>query len=219
MQYKEERDQLIIYGKKMIDENLIKGSGGNISIYIPEDKRMLITPSGMDYHTITPKDIVVMDLEGNVVGGDRKPSSEYQMHTVFYKRRDDIQAIVHCHSMFASTIATLHWDLPAAYYLIAVSGGESVRCAPYATYGTQELADNAYTAMVDRYAVLLANHGMLTGGSSLAQAYSKAEELELCAEVFYRAKLLGEPKIIDTAEVNHLREKFSGGYRPTSKEN
>ncbi len=218
MQYKNERDQLVEHGIKMVEQNLIKGSGGNLSIYIPEDKRVLITPSGLDYYKVTPRDIVVMNLDGTVVEGERKPSSEYQMHLIFYKKREDIRAVVHCHSIFASTIATLGWDIPGAYYLIGVAGGENVRCAEYATYGTEDLAEKAFNAMKDRYAVLLANHGMLTGGSSLAHAYGKAEDLELCAEIFYRAKLLDNPKIIETSEIYNLVEKFSGGYRPKEKE-
>ena len=208
MHYQDERELLVEYGKKMLLSGLTKGSGGNLSIYIRQDQVMLITPSGLDYTVTRPEDIVAMDPTGRVISGTRKPSSEHAMHNVFYQRREDIDAVVHTHSVYAATIASLRWDLPAAYYLIGVSGGKNVRCARYATYGTTELAENAFTAMKDRYAVLLANHGMLTGARNLAGAFSKAEELELCAEVYYRAKTIGEPVILEDEEIETMLDRF-----------
>ncbi|MCT4633950.1 MAG: L-fuculose-phosphate aldolase [Firmicutes bacterium] len=209
MKYLKERELLIEYGKNMLDKGLTKGSGGNLSIFIREEKLMLITPSGIDYYKTKPEDIVVMDLEGNVVDGERKPSSEHALHSIFYKKRDDIDAIVHFHSVYASTLASLRWDLPASYYLIAVSGGSSVRCAKYATFGTDELAENVFEAMEDRYVAFLANHGLIAGAKDLPNAFNKAEEIELCSEIYYRAKSIGEPVVLDKEETDNLKRLFS----------
>ncbi len=209
MRFIEERKQIVEFGKMMIDKNLTKGSGGNISVFVRDEKLMLITPSGIDYYKIQLEDIVVMDLEGNVVEGDKKPSSEHSMHSIFYREREDVNAIVHFHSVYASVLATLQWELPATHYLIAVSGGDNVRCADYATFGTEELARNAFDAMKDRYVVFLANHGMLAGAKDLPNAFSKAEEIELCAEIYYRAKSIGEPKMLETAETDKLKRLFN----------
>jgi len=209
MRFIEERKQIVEFGKMMIDKNLTKGSGGNISVFVRDEKLMLITPSGIDYYKIQLEDIVVMDLEGNIVEGNKKPSSEHSMHSIFYREREDINAIVHFHSVYASVLATLQWELPATHYLIAVSGGANVRCADYATFGTEELARNAFDAMKDRYVVFLANHGMLAGAKDLPNAFSKAEEIELCAEIYYRAKSIGEPKMLETAETDKLKRLFN----------
>lgn len=208
MRFEKEKKLIIKYSIEMLKKNLTKGSGGNISIFLREENLILITPSGVDYYQMQPEDIVTLDLNGKIVEGNRKPSSEYLMHKIFYENRKDINSIVHCHSIYSSTLACLHWEIPAAYYLIGVSGGENVRCAEYGTYGTKELAENVYKGMVDRYAVLLANHGLLTGAKDLPNAFSKAEEVELCAEIYYRAKSIGEPKIIKTSEVNKMLKKF-----------
>ena len=209
MRFIEERKQIVEFGKMMIDKNLTKGSGGNISVFVRDEKLMLITPSGIDYYKIQLEDIVVMDLEGNIVEGNKKPSSEHSMHSIFYREREDVNAIVHFHSVYASVLATLQWELPATHYLIAVSGGANVRCADYATFGTEELARNAFDAMKDRYVVFLANHGMLAGAKDLPNAFSKAEEIELCAEIYYRAKSIGEPKMLETAETDKLKRLFN----------
>lgn len=208
MRFEKEKKLIIKYSIEMLKKNLTKGSGGNISVFLREENLILITPSGVDYYEMQPEDIVTLDLSGNIIEGSRKPSSEYLMHQIFYANRKDINSIVHCHSIYSSTLACLHWEIPAAYYLIGVSGGENVRCAEYGTYGTKELAENVYKGMVDRYAVLLANHGLLTGARDLPNAFSKAEEVELCAEIYYRAKSIGEPKIIETSEVNKMLKKF-----------
>jgi L-fuculose-phosphate aldolase len=211
MRFLKEREQIMAYGKMMVDKNLTKGSGGNISIFMREERLMAITPSGIDYYAIKPEDIVIMDLEGNVVEGEKKPSSEHSMHSIFYREREDINAVVHFHSVYASVLACLEWELPPTHYLIAVSGGENVRCAKYATFGTEELARNAFEAMKDRYVVFLANHGMLAGAKDLPNAFGKAEEIELCAEIYYRAKSIGEPKVLPKEETDNLKRLF-GSY-------
>jgi len=202
-----ERRKIMEYGKKLVESGLTKGTGGNLSIYNPEEDLIAISPSGVNYFDIRLEDIVVMDLEGNVVEGSRKPSSEYEMHKIFYERRDDIFAVVHCHSIFSTTISILREDIPASHYMIALAG-KNVRCAEYATYGTKELAENAFEAMKDRYGVLLANHGLLTGADCIENAFNTAEELEYVAETYYRARSIGKPVILDEEEMELMQEKF-----------
>jgi L-fuculose-phosphate aldolase len=205
--FMKERHQIVDYCKLMMTRGLTKGTGGNISIFDRESGMMIISPSGIDYEVMNAKDVVVMDLDGNVIDGTKKPSSEFPMHAIFYKKRDDLNAIVHTHSPFATTIASLRLDLPAISYLVAFSG-KNVRCAEYASFGTQELADNAFNAMEDRQAVLLANHGLLAGAANIATAFTVAEEIEFCCEIYTRAKAIGEPIVLDDTEMQHMAEKF-----------
>ncbi|WLR50365.1 L-fuculose-phosphate aldolase [Bacillus tianshenii] len=207
MLLEQERRDIVAYSRKMLESGLTKGTGGNISIYNKEKNMMAISPSGIDYFEMTPEDVVVTDLKGNIVDGNRKPSSELDMHMIFYQKRDDLQAIVHTHSTFAKTIASLRWELPAVSYLVAYAG-KNVRCAEYASFGTPELANNAYDAMIERRAVLLANHGLLAGAHDIENAFNIAEEIEFCAEIYYRAKTIGEPVILPDDEMERMLEKF-----------
>ncbi|MBW4827470.1 MAG: L-fuculose-phosphate aldolase [Clostridiaceae bacterium] len=207
MLMKSEREQIVEYGKKLIDANLTKGTGGNLSIFNREKQLMAISPSGIDYFKIKPEDVVILDLEGNKVDGDKSPSSEYEMHRIFYGNRTDIDAIIHTHTMYATTIACLNWELPPVHYMVALAG-LNVRCAKYATYGTKELAENAFEAMKDRNAVLLANHGLLAGAKDLANAFNITEEIEYCAELYYRTKCIGEPVILSEEEMTLMLDKF-----------
>ena len=202
-----EREQIVEYGKRLIKTNLTKGTGGNLSIFNREQSLMAISPSGIDYFKIKPKDVVVLDLDGNIVDGDKKPSSELEMHSIFYRNRKDIDAIIHTHTVFATTLSCLNITLPPVHYLVAFAGLD-VRCAEYATFGTKELAENAFKAMESRYAVLLANHGLLAGAKDLANAFNITEEIEYCAELYYRAKSMGEPVILPQSEMENMIEKF-----------
>lgn len=204
---KEERELIVEYGKKLITSNLTKGTGGNLSIYNRDKQLMAISPSGIDYFETRPEDVVVLNLKGEKIDGDKAPSSEYEMHKIFYENRTDIDAIIHTHTMYATTISCLNWDLPPVHYMIALAG-PNVRCAKYATYGTKELAENAFKAMENRKAVLLANHGLLAGAKDLANAFNITEEIEYCAELYYRAKCIGEPVILSEEEMTLMLEKF-----------
>lgn len=201
------RHELIQYGRMLVDSHLTKGTGGNLSVYDPETKLMAITPSGIDFYEIKPEDIVIMQLDGTIVEGDKTPSSEWAMHKIQYEKRDDITAVIHAHTTYATVIAILRQELPPSHYMIAVAG-PNVRCAEYATYGSPELAENAYEAMIDRNAVLLANHGILAGSYSLANAFNIIEEVEYCAQIYYMAKSIGEPVILDDAEMAKMAIKF-----------
>lgn len=201
------RQELIQYGRRLVDSRLTKGTGGNLSVYDPESQLMAITPTGIDFYEIKPEDIVIMKLDGTIVDGDKKPSSEWVMHKIQYEKRDDITAVIHAHTTYATVIATLRQELPPSHYMIAVAG-PNVRCAEYATYGSPELAENAYEAMIDRNAVLLANHGILAGSYSLANAFNIIDEVEYCAQIYYMAKSIGEPVILDDAEMAKMAIKF-----------
>jgi L-fuculose-phosphate aldolase len=205
--FMKERQEIVDYCKLMVARGLTKGTGGNISIFDRDSDLVIISPSGIDYDIMTAQDVSVVDLNGQLVFGEKKPSSEFPMHAIFYQKRDDLNAIVHTHSPFATTIASLRWDLPAISYLVAFSG-KNVRCAEYASFGTKELAENAFEAMQDRQAVLLANHGLLAGAYNIATAFTVAEEIEFCCEIYSRAKAIGVPVILADDEMELMAEKF-----------
>lgn len=207
MLMKKERELIVEYGKKLATTGLTKGTGGNLSIYDREKQLMVISPTGIDYYKINPEDVVVLDINGKQIDGDKKPSSEVELHRIFYERRTDIDAIIHTHTMYATTISCLNWTLPPVHYMVALAGLD-VKCAKYATYGTKELAENAYEAMKDRKAVLLANHGLLAGANDLSNAFNITEEIEYCAELYYRAKSIGEPVILSEEEMILMLDKF-----------
>lgn len=207
MLMEKERRLLVEYGQKLITSGLTRGTGGNLSIFSREEKLMAITPTGMDYFKTKVEDIVVMNLKGKIVDGNRMPSSEYEMHKIFYENREDINAIIHTHTVYATTLACLNWDLPPVHYLVALAG-HNVRCAKYATYGTKELAENALEAMKDRRAVILANHGLLAGANDLLNAFNIAEEIEYCSEIYYRVKSIGDPVILQKEEMDLMVENF-----------
>lgn len=207
MLMEKERKLIVEFGKKLVTSGLTRGTGGNLSIYNRQEKLMAITPSGIDYFEIKPENVAILTIEGKQIDGDKKPSSEVELHRIFYERRTDIDAMIHTHTIYATTLACLNWSLPPVHYMVAVAG-KDVRCAPYATFGTRELAENAFQFMKDRKAVLLANHGLLTGGSSLQEAFNITEQIEYCAELYYRTKCIGEPVIISDEEMELMKEKF-----------
>lgn len=211
MLLQKEREDVVKYGRKLITAGLTKGTGGNISILNRELGLMAISPSGIDYFETAADDVVVMDLTGKVVDGRRKASSEHELHRIFYVRRQDIDAVVHTHSVYATVLATLQQPLPASSYLVAYSGLD-VRCADYASFGTRELAERTFEAMTDRYAVLMANHGLLTGSKDILNAFNIAEQIEYCAEVYVKARAIGDPVILDQKEVEKMIVKFGSSY-------
>ena len=207
----QEKEQVVRYGKKLIDRRLTTGSGGNISVCNREKKLVAISPSGLDYYETTPEDIVILDIDGNIVEGKHRPSSEAGMHLAFYKNRADVSGIVHTHSKFATAIACMGWELPAVHYLIGMAG-HRVRCTGYATYGSEELAKKALETIGDSNAVLLANHGLIALGEDVDRAFSTAEHLEFVSEVYYLTKTLGTPNILSDENMDEVMKKF-GTYR------
>lgn len=206
--YLEEKKELVEYGKKMSSEGLSSGTSGNLSIYLKEEGVVLITPSGIGYFDTTPEDIVVMDLEGNIIEGTRKPSSEWHLHTLFYKNKPEARAVVHTHSKFCTTLATLRMPIKAVHYVIADAGTNEVPCAPYRRYGTEELAKVAVESAGESNAVLLANHGIVVCGKNLKSAYGLAKGMEYVAEIQVTAMSVGEPVVLSKEEMDEVLEGF-----------
>lgn len=208
MLLQKERELVVEYGKKMSSSGLSKGTSGNISIYNGEEQLMAISPSGIGYFETRPEDVVVMDLHGKVVEGDKKPSSEWGLHTVFYVNKPEAKAVVHTHSTYCTTFACLNQPLCATHYVIAGAGAATVPCAPYRTFGTPELAEAAIEACGKGKAVLLANHGLLTCGPNIEKAFGLAVNMEFCAEMQYRAMCIGEPVVLSDEEIGRVMERF-----------
>ena len=204
------RQQLIDTARRMASCGLNRGTAGNLSVRARENGEdgFLITPTGMDYDALVEDDLVFMRTDGSATGR-RKPSSEWRFHRDIYLARQAAGAILHAHSPFATTLACLRRDIPAFHYMIARFGGDTLRCARYATFGTQALSDAAIDALTDRNGCLLANHGMLVFGKDLAQALSLGVELEALCEQYWRACQLGAPVILDDEEMTRVIEKFA----------
>ena len=204
------RRQLIETACRMAPANLNRGSAGNLSVRTRENglDGYLITPSGMDYEVLVPEDIVFMRLDGTP-DGRRKPSSEWRFHHDIYAARPDAGAILHAHSPFATSLACLRRDIPPFHYMIARFGGDTIRCADYATFGSQALSDNALVALRERCACLLANHGLLVFGKTLAQLFALAVEFEALCEQYWRACQLGQPVLLDPDEMATVQAKFA----------
>jgi len=190
----------------MSARGLSQGTSGNVSARAGAD--MLITPSALPYATMEPRDAVLVDPDGRVLDGARKPSTEWPMHAAIYRARPDADAVVHAHAPFCTTLATLRKDIPPFHYMVAVAGGDSIRCAPYATFGTPELGMAAVAALRDRRACLLANHGMVALGSSPEAALQLAVEVEALAELFWRALQVAEPARLDAGEMAEALARF-----------
>ena len=201
------REELIYYGNKLIETGMTLGTGGNLSYFDRSAGLMYITPSGIEFDQIQADDIVVLDSKGNITSGHRIPSSEWAMHLIFYQNRSDIDAVIHAHTTYSTVIACLNEPLPASHYMLAVAGPD-VRCAPYAGFGTKELAQNAYDYMLDRRAVLLANHGIIAGEKTLKRTFNVLEEVEYCAKIHILARSIGTAVLIPEAEMANMAERF-----------
>lgn len=208
MDVKERRD-LIEYGMKILSEGLTFSSGGNLSVYLPKDQAFLITPSGMDYGKIKERDLVKLNLEGQIIEGERVPSSEWQMHKEIYLKRPDINALIHTHSKYISVLSTLGLDLVAVNYLMASAGVSRIPLAPYETFGTEDLALFAAEYLGDKSkAVILSNHGLIAGGKDLKEALEITRDLEFCAFLYITALSTGkEIQVIPEEKMNEVLEK------------
>lgn len=184
---------------------LNRGTAGNVSVRA--EGGFFVTPTGMDYLRAVPADMVFMDMQGEPQGM-RKPSSEWRFHRDIYAARPEAGAIVHTHSPFATSLACLRMEIPAFHYMIARFGGDSVRCADYATFGTQALSDAMLRALAGRSACLMAQHGMTVFGRDLDQALAHAVELEDLCEQYWRALQLGQPETLPAEEMAVVLEKF-----------
>jgi L-fuculose-phosphate aldolase len=199
------RKTVIATALAMNARGINRGKSGNVSARTKSG--FLITPSGLAYDKTRPADVVFIDGHGTPEGR-RAPSSEWRFHHDIYRTRPEVQAIVHTHSSFATTLACLGRDVPAFHYMIAVAGGNSIRCAPYATFGTQRLSDHALRALEGRRACLLANHGMIAVGDTLEKALGLAVEVEALCEQYWRALQIGTPNLLSDEEMAIVLEKF-----------
>ena len=199
---------LAVTALKLHKMGLNHGATGNCSCR--DGDTFLITPSGVDTKNLSEDKMVRMDFKGNIVesNSNLKPSSEWRFHQDIMSQRNEVGAIVHTHSVYASVVSLFNKELPSFHYMIAVAGGDSVRCAPYAMFGTQELSDNIINALVDRKACLIANHGLVTIGKNLTEALNIAEEIEHLCHQYIEAKKIGEPNLLDKKQMLEVIERF-----------
>ena len=202
-----ERKQVIEYSLKLLSEGLTNGTAGNVSIFNREKGLVAISPTGVNYSELTPEMISIVDLDKKLIEG-LKPSSELEMHMILYRNREDVNAVIHTHPVHTTVLACLRQDLPAIDYMIAVTGATKVKCAEYASYGTKELAENAYKAMGSSLAVILANHGLTTAGKDIANAFNITVQVEYISNLYIKAKNIGEPIILPDNEMNSMLERF-----------
>lgn len=211
MEHQDLREAVATTARRMTSSGLVKGTSGNVSARTP-DNTVLVTPSGLDYAELGPDDVILVDLNGEILDGPWKPSTETPMHTGIYRARPEVGGIVHTHSRYATTLACLGWEIPPIHYMLTVLSNEGrVPIAPYTLYGTDELARYAAEALGETHAAcLLRTHGTITVGSGPEEAFSRTEILEEMAELYYRARVAGEPVLLSPEEVSEVAEKISG---------
>ena len=211
------REQLVAVARRMNASGINQGTSGNLSARIPGG--LLITPSSLPYDRMQPADLVAIDLEGRPLGGAHaaeavpgggpgRPSSEWRLHADILASRPELQAVLHCHSIHATALACHGRAIPPFHYMTAVAGGDDIRCAPYATFGTAELSALAVQALEGRLACLLAQHGQVTVGSSLDQALRIAIEVETLARMYLQALQLGEPPLLSAEQMAAVHHQF-----------
>ncbi|TAJ31288.1 class II aldolase/adducin family protein [Bosea sp. (in: a-proteobacteria)] len=203
------REEIVAVAQAIDRAGYCPSKSGNVSARLGDG--LLITPSGLPYAQTTPEDLIHLSLDGRILSGVRKPSSEWPFHTAIYRARPDAQAIVHTHSPRATALSCARRGIPAFHYMIALCGGPDVRCADYATFGTPELAENAVQGLEGRKAVLLANHGVIALGASLAGAHQIVAEVENLAGQYLDLLAAGlDPVILDDGEMQRVAARFAG---------
>jgi len=208
------RKQIIAVANAMSASGLSPGKSGNVSAR--HGGRILITPTGVPYADLKPKHLVALDRKGKVVAGALAPSSEWHFHLAIYTQWPDVGAVLHSHSLYATALACAHREIPAFHYMVAVAGGDNIRCAPYATFGTPKLAKHALAALAGRRACLLANHGQIALGDTPEKALAMAIEVETLAAQYSAALQAGAPVLLPAVEMARVLEKFKtyGQQRP-----
>lgn len=211
LKHQELREEVARVARQMIESGLVTGTSGNVSARTPEGD-VLITPSGIDYAELEPEDVVLVDLEKNLLEGTLEPSSETPMHTGIYRARPEVGAVAHTHSRYATTLACLGWEIPPVHYMLTtLSDDGRIPLAPYATYGTEELAGHASDALGEaRNACLLQNHGTITVGTRPEEAFSRTVVLEEMAQIYYQTRVVGEPVLLSPEQVEEVATKISG---------
>ena len=222
MKYQDLREEIARVARQMIESGLVTGTSGNVSARTPEGD-VLVTPSAIDYAVLEPEDVVLVNLEKNVLEGKLEPTSETPMHTGIYRARPEVGAVVHTHSRYATTLACLGWEIPPIHYMLTtLSDDGRIPLAPYATYGTEELAGYAGEALGESHnACLLQNHGTITVGESAEEAFSRTVILEEMAQIYYQTRVAGEPILLSPEQVEEVATKIAGygQTKPTSADN
>ena len=208
MKLESARAQLAEWGRQMSREGLCPGTSGNLSVYDPAEGCMAVTPSGVSCGAVTPEDIVVMDLDGRVLEGERKPSSEWALHAILCRRHPAARAVVHTHSVYCTTLAVLGLPIRPVHYAAAAAGVREVPCAPYRLFGTRELAEQAAETCGDGRAVLLGNHGLVVWGEDLPGACALARDLEFVARLQWQAMAVGTPSVLTEEEMDRAMGRF-----------
>ncbi|MBV5318240.1 MAG: class II aldolase/adducin family protein [Desulfobulbaceae bacterium] len=201
------RQHLLATARAMNSQGLNQGTSGNVSVRNGEG--FVITPSALPYDRCTPEDMVRVDWSGQPQGS-RKPSSEWRMHRDIYCQYPQAGAVLHAHSLYCTTLACLERSIPAFHYMVAMAGGDSIRCAPYATFGTQALSDAVIQALDNRSAALLAHHGMICFAADLDQVLALAVEVETLARIYLQALQITEPSVLPDAEMAEVLLLFKG---------
>ena len=204
----EDRESLVKAYCQLVAAGLGKGTSGNLSVRSGEG--MLITPTGIAPHDLQPRELVAMSLSGEVAPGALRPSSEWHMHAAIYAGRPDVQAVVHCHARHATILACRHTPIPAVHYMIAVTGRDSVPVAPYATFGTEALAQSVVETLGEGRACLLANHGLIAAGADLRQALRVAEEVEELAAIYCGCLAIGGAQVLSSEQMEAVQRAFAG---------
>ncbi len=203
------RQEIVTRCRELNERGINQGTSGNISARCGEG--FLISPSAFPYELMQPEHVVPMRFDGSWEG-KLKPSSEWRFHLDILAARPDVQAVIHAHPMYCTTVAILGLDIPPLHYMIAVTGGDSVRCAPYATYGTEELSRHALEALGKGNACLLANHGVIVTGGNLAGAMWLLVEVETLAHQYFNTLQVGGPVLLTPEQMQAVRDKMMGGY-------
>jgi L-fuculose-phosphate aldolase len=201
--------------RKMNATGINQGTAGNLSVRLDSDS-FLITPSSLPYDVMTPDDIMKMGFDGTFEGKHR-PSSEWRFHRDILRHRQDINVVLHCHSIYATTLAVHHKTIPSFHYMTGIAGGTTIRCARYATFGTQALSDAAIEALDGRLACLLGQHGQISLGKTLGSALWMAIEIETISRMYVQALVLGEPPVLDDEEMARVigqMQRMSYGQMP-----
>ena len=200
-----EAEQIIKYANMLNSEKLSTLRSGNVSLRYKNG--FLITPSGVKYSLLKVDDIVFVSLDGKFDETKNKPSSEWRFHKDIYSSKNEANAIVHAHSTHATAVSAHNKDVPAFHYMVALAGGNDLKCAKYATFGTQELSDNIINALKNRKACLMSNHGQVAFGDNLEQAFELAQEVENICHQYINAIKIGKPKILSSSEMDVILEK------------
>jgi L-fuculose-phosphate aldolase len=220
VRYQDLREEVAQVARQLIELGLVTGTSGNVSARTPEGD-VLITPSGLDYAQLGAEDVLLVSVEKKeLLEGSLKPSTETPMHTGIYRARSEVGAVVHTHSRFATTLACLGWEIPPVHYMLTtLSDDGRIPLAPYTTYGTEELAGYANEALGEtRNACLLQNHGTITVGEGPEEAFSRTVVLEEMAQIYYRARVAGEPILLTEEQVEEVAAKITdyGQTKPAS---